>query len=274
MNARKIWICGLLVLIALCSPFGMASADNDAGKIQVVASGLDGPYGLFFDGDHLIVTTKGELLKIKNAGEDIAPASRKIEKIASIGEGDALGATLFGSKYIVLNCDANCQGTSRLQAIALDGTVTDIAHMDQGVEVTRWRDSFLVTDIFQNQILEVTSTGQVRVFSNDKLNGPGGMYVDGDNVWVTNFLSGELVVIDAQGRSRVAASGLGAPVGIAFDGLDFIIADYAGGEVNRGRVLRVSKDGDVRVIAKPKSIGNPSALVMQGPDILAEPIGD
>lgn len=278
MQRRSVWVVVLLALSALFTPLGMVSvarADNsdagksDAGKIEVVASRLDGPYGLFFDGDNLLVTTKGALLRIRKPGEDIAPSRRQIERVTTIGAGDALGAMLYGSKYVVLSCEAGCQNSSRLQVFSQNGAlVSTLAEgIGSAVEVARWKDNFLVTDIFQNRILEITPTGAISVFATDKLNGPGGMYMDGDNLWVTNFFSGELVVIDRNGVSRVVATGLGAPVGIDSDGKDFIIADYAMGEKNKGRILRVSREGEVRVIARGPSVGNPSGLVVKGPDI-------
>jgi DNA-binding beta-propeller fold protein YncE len=262
----------------LCAPLGAVSAaeseNSNSGKIEVIASGLNGPYGLFFDGDNLLVTTKGALLRIKDAGQDIPLAQRQIERVTTIGEGDALGAMLYGSKYVVLSCGAGCQNSTQLQVFSQDGTlVSTLAQgIEAGVEVARWKDNFVVTDIFQNRILEITPTGVISVFTTDKLNGPGGMYMDGDELWVTNFFSGELVVVDRNGVSRVVAAGLGAPVGIDSDGKDFIIADYAMGEKNRGRVLRVSRDGDVREIARAGTIGNPSGLVVKGPDIYVSDI--
>lgn len=275
MRKRSVWVFVLLALSVLCAPLGIVEAkDADSGNIQVIASGLNGPYGLFFDGDNLLVTTKGELLRIKDPGQDMAPARRQIERVAQIGEGDALGATLHGSRYVVLSCDHGCTNSSRLQVFTHDGTLVNTITdgIGDAVEVTRWRDNFLVTAIFNNQILEITPAGGVSVFATDKLNGPGGMYMDGDNLWVTNFFGGDLVVIDQRGVSRVVATGLGAPVGIASDGLDFIIADYAMGVENRGRVLRVSRDGAVREIARAGSIGNPSAIVVKGPDIYVSDI--
>jgi len=276
MQKRSVWVYALLALSVLCTPLGTVSAfDNpDSGKIEVVASGLKGPYALFFDGDDLLVTTKGGLLRINDPGEDIAPSRREIERVTPIGEGDALGATLHGSNYVVLSCAVGCQNSSQLQVFSQGGTlVSTLAQgIEAGVEVTRWRDNFLVTDIYQNRILEITPTGVVSVFATDKLNGPGGMYMDGENLWVTNFFSGELVVIKRDGSSRVVATGLGTPAGIVSDGLDFIIADYAMGEKNKGRVLRVSKEGEVREIARRGSIGNPSGVAVKGPDIYVSDI--
>lgn len=250
-------------------PFGLFNSHNNPGDVAIVARGLNKPFGLFFDGDHLLVTEGGRLLKIKNPGIDMHPAFREIETVSPIGEGDGLGAILHGSKYMVLSCAAGCpRGSARLQQISADGDVVDIAqNIDQAVDVVRYGEKFLVSDTFLNQILQITPGGDVSVFTTDKLNGPASMYMDGERVWVTNFLSGELLAIDRRGRSRIVASRLGDPVGIAFDGVDFIIADFALERPNRGRVLRVSRNGAVRVIAGPGSVGNPSAVVLQGADI-------
>jgi DNA-binding beta-propeller fold protein YncE len=270
MRIKLMLICVLLG--ALFLPLGMVNADNSDhsnGDITTVARGLNKPFGLFFDGDHLLVTNGGHLLRIRNPEIDMHPFFRVIERVSPIGEGDGLGAMLHGSKYMVLSCDAGCpRGSARLQEISLDGTVVDIAqNIDQAVDIARFGDNFLVSVTFLNQILKITPTGDVSVFTTDKLNSPASMYVDGERVWVTNFLSGDLLVIDRRGKSKVVASGLGTAVGIATDGLDFIIADFAFEQPNRGRVLRVSRTGDVRVIAGPGSIGNPSAVVVRGADI-------
>lgn len=257
----------LTLLYALGSGPTFAEPPEHSDRISVVADNLAGPYGIFFDTTDLVVTTKGELLRIKDPTVDMSTAERQVEHIAQTGQGDALGAMLFGSTYVVLSCDLGCTDSAQLQEIRRDGTTRTVGGPKNAVEVARWGDNYLVSDPYKSQLVEVTPAGKMTVFSNDKLAVPAGLYVDGDKVWVTDFSTGQLLVVDKFGASTVVASGLGFPVGIAYDGNSFVVADYAMSQPNKGRVLRVSKTGKVKIIAGPGKIGNPSAVALFGPDI-------
>lgn len=274
MKTRQLIVGWAFTLLCVFGS-GLSSAEETSDhneRISVVAENLAGPYGIFFDTTDLIVTTKGELLRIKDPTVDMSAAERQVEHIAPVGQGDALGAMLFGSTYVVLSCDLGCTDSAQLQEIRRDGTTRTVGGPKNAVEVARWGDNYLVSDPYKSQLVEVTPDGNMTVFSNDKLAVPAGLYVDGDKVWVTDFSTGQLLVLDKFGTSTIVASGLGSPVGIAYDGNSFIVADFAMGQPNMGRVLRVSRTGEVKVIAKPGKIGNPSAVALFGPDIYVSDI--
>jgi sugar lactone lactonase YvrE len=226
---------------------------------------------MVFDSTDLVVTTETQLLKFKlSTTDDNHQIAREV--LAELAGGSALGLVKYGRDYVILACGPGCP-VSRLYLLDPQGIETTLFETANSlVEVRVYRDEFIVSDITANQLLLVDSEGHQREFSHDKLNGPAGMAVDGEFVWVTNFFSGELLRIDSEGQAEVIASGLGMPVGVQYDGKDFIVADFAGGEPGAGRVLRVAKNGRHRVIAQGDFIGNPSAIVLQGNDIYVSDI--
>lgn len=238
---------------------------------ETIADNLKGPYGMFFDSTDLVVTTETDLIKLKLS----KPADNNLVDIEVLGElagGSALGLIKYGNEHVILACGPGCP-ISRLYTRAMDGSETTLFETPNAlVEVRAYNEQFVVSDITGNKLLLISRDGLVNELVSDKLNGPAGIAIDGDNVWVTNFNNGELLRIDGQGHFEVIATGLGMPVGIQYDGKDFIIADFAGGEPGAGRVLRVGKDGRKRVIAEGAFIGNPSAIALQGSDIFVSDI--
>jgi DNA-binding beta-propeller fold protein YncE len=171
-----------------------------------------------------------------------------------------------------MECTPGCAST-RLYVRAPDGEEKTLMETNNEiVEVREYQGKYIISDITAGKLLLVDNDGLVSEFTTNKLNGPAGLHVDGDNVWVTNFYSGELLKIDGSGHSTIVATGLGMPVGIQYDGKDFIVADFAGGVAGAGRVLRVGKNGSKRVIIDGAFIGNPSAIALQGSDIFISDI--
>lgn len=266
-------ICSLPVMAETVTipPQGVQPARRIELLSETVVDNLASPYGLYFDSTDLLVTTETDLVKLK-LSEQIEGEALEVEVIEALAGGNALGLIKHGNDLVVMECTPGCT-SNRLYIRRPDGDeITLMTTSNEIVEVRAYRNQFIVSDITAGKLLLVDSEGNVSDFTTDKLNGPAGLYVDGDYVWVTNFFTGELLRINAAGQATVIATGLGMPVGVQYDGKDFIVADFAAGEPGQGRVLRVAKDGRVRVIADGDFIGNPSAIALQGSDIYVSDI--
>ncbi len=236
-------------------------------RTSYVASNLAFPYGLFFDNHDLLATTEQNLVRIELTKQQ-ANGQFNIVPVAELAKGNALGLTKFGDYYVVLECRPGCVST-RLFSIAPDGSQTTLYETaNEIVEVAVFQNKLLLTDITASELLHVDMKGNVSLFSNDPLlNGPAGIVVWGDSVMITNFNDGTLLRFNADGHASVFANELGTPVGIAWDGRDFIVADFGAISPDPGRILRVSRDGVVSIIAEGAYFGKPSGIALAGSDI-------
>lgn len=242
---------------------------QSSGRKQVIKAGLNHPYKMIFDNGELIFTMDGALMRMKLSGQ--------IERIAELPPGPPGSVSRFESDYVVVD---NPNG--RLLRVTRMGRVSVIANgLGLPNVALQEDDHFVVVDIAtpvdtqigQARLLRVSFDGRVTPIVEEGLGGPAGLYIDEDGYWVPDFLLGRLLHVQRDGVIRVVAEKLGQPLDIDFDGESFLIADFADGfqeqGVNNGRILSVKRNGKVRVLvgADRGAVGNPTGLLLRGPDI-------
>ncbi|MCJ8270871.1 MAG: hypothetical protein MJK04_15900, partial [Psychrosphaera sp.] len=247
-------------------------------NLETVAEGLNGPYDMIFDNGDMVVTTNEYLVKIKLTAEQATVGAYPVTNLAPVPD-IALGVIRSGSEYHVLrNADRS------LLKVTDGGDITVVAeNLGAPIEIARQGKDFIVTDFgdpmdvtLNSRLLRISESGEVTVIAEAEpevfeLAAFAGIEVLGDTIWVTDFNLGRLLKISADGTVNEIARGLGHPVGIEFDGSDFIIADFGDAMEGKdnGRILRVSQNGELKVISKGrvKAVGNPSDIALLGADI-------
>jgi hypothetical protein len=261
-----------LVALLVC---GVATANDRNGNAcngQVVqctskiAGGFTHPYKMIFDNGDIILTSDGAISRISPSG--------KVTKIADTPNGPPGSASKYAGDYIFVD-----NPLGRLLRVTPEGKETVIATgLGMPNVAVQDGDDFVVVDIGTPtddkpgpaRLLRVSPEGNVTTIASKNLGGPAGLYIDEDGYWVPDFILGRLLLVSRTGGVKVIAENLGQPLDIDFDGEAFIISDFADGfrdGVGKGRILRVTKSGDVKVIANRGQAGNPTGLVLRGPDI-------
>jgi hypothetical protein len=239
-----------------------------SGRLETLAEGFNHPYKIIFENGDMVMTVDGALLRITPSG--------KISTIAGLPHGPPGSVSAYGPDYIVVD---NPNG--RLLRVTRDGQVYVVATgLGLPNVAVQEEEDFIVVDIATPvdtelgpaRLLRVSLDGTVVPIAMEGLGGPAGLYIDEDGYWVTDFILGRLLLVTREGEVRVIAESLGQPLDIAFDGESFLVTDFAHGfteaGVNRGRILRISKTGRVRVIGPAGVVGNPTGLVLRGPDVI------
>lgn len=269
MKAMKSW---LAAAVMAATSFTATSATM---QLERVVEGLNGPYDMIFNNGDMVVTTNEHLLKINLSAEHGVAGSYNVTRLADVPD-IALGVIASGADYYVLR---NADRTLIKVSHQGDMTVVSTA-LGAPIEIARQGEAFIVSDLgdpldsnVNSRLLRISDTQEVSVIANAdrEMAGFAGIEVLGEVIWLTDFNLGRLLKVDADGVVSEVASGLGHPVGIEFDGSDFIIADFGDGMLGKanGRILRVSTSGQVKTISKGrfKQVGNPGDIVLQGADI-------
>ena len=245
--------------------------DSLQDRIALVASGFDKPYDMYIHNGDIFLTTVGSIVKVSSSGTTSVVAETPL--------GPPGGLVKYGDYiYYVDNINARLlrygrDGTSEVVAEGL-GFPNAIAEDD---------GKFIIIDIGTptddgtgvSRVLRVSTDGQIEVVASSleqNLGGIAGIYVDEDGYWVADFINGRFLLVKRNGQVREIATGLGQPLDFEFDGHSFIVTDFGNGFLpgydDKGRLLRITKDGQVTVIGAPGQVGNPGGLVLQGPDII------
>jgi len=247
-------------------------------QIETVIDELAMPYYMAVDDNFdLIVTINGALIRVHlSEGRQPEDDRYRVSEIADISPGPPAGVMLYGPDYVVVE-----NITASLLRVTREGKVSVITDgLGYPDEFVRYGKDFIVSDVGGEEdtqvgnprLLRVTPEGQLTIIASEGLGGPGALQILGNNMWVTDFILGRLLKVTFDGEVSVIAEGLGQPLGIKYDGQDFIIADFAFGSTDegkdKGRLLRISKTGEVTVIAEGKSVGNPAGITLMGSDIL------
>lgn len=250
-----------------------------AGKqLDIVAENIPGVYDIHFDNGDMLVTSNDALIRVElSKGRDDMGMFPRV--IIADAPDIALSTIKEGSDYYLLrNIDR------ALVKVSHSGNTTLITdRLGAPIDIARHGDTFIISDIGNpldssenTRLLSVTKEGVITEIVGtgfEEFAGMAGIEVVGDTFWVTDFNLGLLYKIDLEGDVSIVAHGLGHPVGIEYDGKDFIVADFGDGMegIANGRILRVSKKGDVRNIMPRKSrkglLGNPSDISLFGADI-------
>jgi hypothetical protein len=266
----------MFLIFFKAAPAYSEGSDSDKGrnggnirkKISVISSGFIHPYKLIFDNADLILTMDGAIHRISPSGV--------VTKIADTPPGPPGSVSKFGADFIFVD---NPGG--QLLRITRDGVISVIATGLglPNVAVQEGSD-FIVVDIGTPtdemlgpaRLLRVSLDGNVTPIATQNLGGPAGLYIDEDGYWVPDFILGRLLLVSREGNVEVVAEGLGQPLDIDFDGEAFIVTDFHNGfrpeGVGKGRIFRIFKSGRVEVIGRSGEVGNPTGLILRGPDIL------
>lgn len=234
--------------------------------ISKVAGGFVHPYKMIFDNGDIILTMDGALFRIAPSG--------LITKIADVPNGPPGSVSKYAADFIFVD-----NPLGRLLRITPDGHVSVVATGLglPNVAVQEGSD-FIVVDIAtpvddvlgQARLLRVSLDGTVTPIASEGLGGPAGLYIDEDGYWVPDFILGRLLLVSRSGNVKVIAEGLGQPLDIDFDGEAFLVTDFADGfreGVDKGRIFRIFKSGKVEILADRGQVGNPTGLILRGPDI-------
>ena len=260
-------VIGLTSSNAYASSLSNQSNSQLFGQFETIASDLIVPYEVAADGLDLVVTTNGALTRIDELGG--------VSTIAPIVPGPPGGVLVFEGDYIVVEF-----ATGSLLRISPDGQTTTIANgLGLPVGIAQQGNEFIVVDIGtpddniigDARLLRVTLDGDVSVITSNEtenLGAPAGVFVDGDNFWLTDFNLGRLLFVSSTGEVTEIATNLGQPLDIEFDGQNFLITDFAQGFDNpgNGRIVEVSKLGEIGSIIN--GLGNPSGLTFQGSELI------
>jgi hypothetical protein len=283
MKPLKYWLANALLLSgSYTATAGIlnleAYSPYDMMHLETVADGMNGPYDMIFDNGDMVVTTNEHLVKIKLTEGQSTEGAYPVTTLAPVPD-IALGVIQSGADYHVLR---NADRT--LLKVTDSGEITVVAeNLGAPIEIARQGHDFIVTDFgdpmdntLNSRLLRINESGDITVIAEAEphvadLAGFAGIEVLGENIWVTDFNLGRLLKISADGTVTEVAQGLGHPVGIEFDGNDFIVADFGDAMegLDNGRILRISQEGKVRVISKGrvKYVGNPSDIALLGADI-------
>lgn len=263
----------LFTIVFFLAVFNNAIAGN---RLETVIENIPGVYDIQFDNGDMVVTSNNALIKIILTQQSSTDFPMNV--LADVPD-IALSSVRDGADYYVLrNIDRS------LLKVAYSGEVSVVANnLGAPIDIARFGEGFIVSDIGNpanasenTRLLMVSRDGTVSEITNEGFSesaGMAGIEVVGESVWVTDFNLGKLYKIELDGTFVEVANDLGHPVGIEYDGKDFIIADFGNGSegVPNGRLLRVSKNGRVRnltpVVSMMGELGNPSDLALLGGDI-------
>ncbi|NER48986.1 MAG: hypothetical protein F6J92_20260 [Symploca sp. SIO1A3] len=117
-------------------------------------------------------------------------------------------------------------------------------------------------------LVKIDPLGQVTTVAPLTPGSPGGVVAVDGNYIVAEYATGSLLHISQDGNISTIAANLGFPVGVAQQGDSFIVVDIGipeaeNGQIGDARLLRVSLDGTVSVIAS-EDLGAPIAVAVEG----------
>ena len=258
-----------LVGVVTTEAYAQNSKDGNTiqnpNNVEIIADGLFQPYGIALDdNNNLAVTINGSLLSIDYLGN--------ITTIAPIAPGSPSDVLVVDSDFIVAENTTGSilriSGGGDIETIAPNvGDLIGLAL--QGNDLIAVDFGFGIEEPYaEGQLLRISPDGSVSIIGSKGLGGPAEVVTNNNNFWVTDFSLGRLLKVSPNGDVTEIATGLGQPLDIEFDEMDFIVTDFADGFNNpgNGRILRISQSGEVETLIS--GIGNPSAITIQGSDIL------
>lgn len=237
---------------------GEEGSTPDECEIEEVTDELMNPFGLMAQGDDIIVAGVDRLAKI-------AP-DHTVTTLAPMANGTGL-AERDGSVYIIEYVERTV-----LRYDPSTWEATPFAEIPSGgISMAVDGEDFIVTasDPMNppNAVLRIKQDASVEVVADQDLGAPAGVIVDGDEYLVTDYFGGRLLRITRTGEVSVVATGLGNPVELRKHNGVYYVGDNAGG-VGKGRLLEVTSDGEVTVLETPDNLGNPSAMILRGEEMI------
>jgi len=275
-SAKKWQLGRLLIVVAASAALGAGcSGDDDddesppepdaaprpACAMEVVASGLDKPFGILIDGEDFIVSADGVILAVTAAGESSVVATVSRESFAGLTR---RGEDVIGMDNRVRNVIRFTPGTWQSTVIATE--------VGAGVSIETDGDDYILSDyndamnLDNNRLVRVKPDGSSQVIAGIGLGGPAGIMVDADGYIVSDYDGGRLLRVTREGEISVLLDGLGSPVEFKMYDGRYYIADYVRGS-SSGRILEASADFSETRSLPVASLGSPSGLVIDGRDI-------
>jgi hypothetical protein len=242
-------------LVAACGG-GEPPAQNC--EIEEVTNQLKNPFGLMTQGDDIIVAGVDRLAKIAK--------DHTVTTLAPLVNGTGL-VELNGSVHII-----EFLQKSILRYDPVTWEAKPFATLPAGgISLAVDGQDLIVTSSDPvnppSSVLRVRPDGTVEVIANQGVGAPAGVITDGDTYLVTDYFGGRLLRITRTGVVSEVASGLGNPVELRkYNGV-YYVGDNAGG-VAKGRLLKVTPSGEVTVLDTPDTLGNPSAMILRGTELI------
>lgn len=241
--------------------FTAACTDSSAPQsceIEELTNELKNPFGLMTQGDDIIVAGVDRLAKVAK--------DHTVTTLAPLGNGTGLVA-LNGSVYIM-----EFLQKSIVRYNPSTWAATPFATLPAGgISLTVDGQDLVVTSSDPMNpppaVLRVKPSATVEVITNQGVGAPAGVITDSDGYLVTDYFGGRLLRITRTGEVSEVASGLGNPVEIREYKGTYYVGDNAGG-VAKGRLLKVTPAGVVTVLDTPDTLGNPSAMILRGSEMI------
>jgi sugar lactone lactonase YvrE len=231
---------------------------SQACEIEELTNQLKNPFGLLARGDDIIVAGVDRLAKISK--------DTTVSTLATLVNGTGM-VELGGSVYIVeylekkiYRYDPATWTAAPFATLPAGGISLAVDGQDLIVTATDPASP-------PPAVLRVKPDASVAVVSDKGVGAPAGVITDGDAYLVTDYFGGRLLRITRAGEVTEVATGLGNPVELRKYNGAYYVGDNAGG-VAKGRLLKVTPAGAVTVIDTPDTLGNPSAMILRGSEMI------
>lgn len=248
------WLAAASVALAACG----GSENAKICEIEELTDQLKNPFGMLQQGDDVVIAGVERLAKV---GED-----HVVTTLAPLGNGTGL-VERDGAVYIIEYLQK-----AILRYDPKTWKATTFASLPAGgISLAVDGDDLIVTASDPTSpppaMLRVKPDASVEVIADQDLGAPAGVIVDGDRYLVTDYFGGRLLQVTRAGVVSELATGLGNPVELRKYNGAYYVGDNAGGQ-GKGRLLKVTADGVVSVIATPDTLGNPSAMILRGDEMI------
>ncbi len=207
------------------------------GVRTAIASGLQSPEGLAITGPNsLLIAEQGTNRVLEwrlNEGLHLLaqlPVRLGVDGIDGLSVGTFQGAT------VALLPDS---ASGRLLWMALGGGQPTVAaqHWQRPTDAVLWHNQVFLVDEYGGGLWHGPLGGTLQRLG-PQMNLPDDVVITNDGVAIVNELSGVILAIDSTGASRVLASGLADPQGIALDGADNLLIAESGARGVVSELLR------------------------------------